>query len=137
MPKSYKMRNIVDISSVPKCCSRWPASCCCRRYRQTASRTPSTFRSATKTSTKILSHHQQRTGRKYGRVTELQIIPPLHCETFVSSKGIHKYDGEIPKREARIHYPFGVTVRPNETVDSGMISCVQRWPKMGFGCEQN
>ena len=33
--------------------------------------------------------------------------------------GVHKYDGEIPEREARIQYQFGLTVRPNDTVDSG------------------
>merc|ERR1712110_174430 len=44
--------------------------------------------------------------------------------------GVHKYDGEIPKREARIHYPFGVTVRPNETVDSGLLTSRPQmsWP---------
>ena len=119
---------MVDKSSVPKCCSlRWPVSYCysrrCRRH--TANLTPSTSRLVTKTSTKILNHHPQRTGRKSGLVIELNLLIPsfiTRCQTFVASKGVHKYDGEIPKREARIHYPFGVTVRPNETVDSGRIT---------------
>ena len=35
--------------------------------------------------------------------------------------GVPDYNGEIPKHQARIQYPFGVTVWPNETVDSGKL----------------
>ena len=38
--------------------------------------------------------------------------------------GIPNYDGEVPEREVRAEWPFGYTVKPNDTITSGkQIKC--------------
>ena len=40
--------------------------------------------------------------------------------------GIPNYDGEVPEREVRAEYPFGYTVKPNDTITSGTKSAKMR-----------
>ena len=56
-------------------------------------------------------------------------------EHFAGSKykwshpGIPNYDGEVPEREVRAEYPFGYTVKPNDTITSGTKSAYLRVTK--------
>ena len=45
--------------------------------------------------------------------------PVLLLNAILYHAGIPNYDGEVPEREVRAEYPFGYTVKPNDTITSG------------------
>ena len=44
---------------------------------------------------------------------------PVLLRNILCHPGIPNYDGEVPEREVRAEYPFGYTVKPNDTITSG------------------